>query len=108
MIRKPTFDNSYVNDYADLSVLKKLADENELAILLIHHLRKQKDDDPFNRISGTTGLSGAVDTSFTLIEEKRGSGKAKLSCIGRDIEYREIELERNENNVWELLSDSQG
>ena len=106
MIRKPTFDNSYANDYADLSVLKKLADENELAILLIHHLRKQKDDDPFNRISGTTGLSGAVDTSFTLVEEKRGSGKATLSCIGRDIEYREIELERNENNIWELLSDS--
>ena len=76
MIRKPTFDNSYANDYADLSVLKKLADENELAILLIHHLRKQKDDDPFNRISGTTGLSGAVDTSFTLIEEKRGSQNA--------------------------------
>ncbi|MDD4699398.1 MAG: AAA family ATPase [Oscillospiraceae bacterium] len=106
MIRRPAPDNSYANDYADLSALKKLADKNQIAILLIHHLRKQKDDDPFNRISGTTGLSGAVDTSFTLVEEKRGSGKATLSCIGRDIEYREIELERNENNVWELVSDS--
>lgn len=62
--------------------------------------------DPFNRISGTTGLSGAVDSSFTLVEEKRGSGKATLSCIGRDIEYREMELKRNENNIWELLSGS--
>ncbi|HHX24983.1 MAG TPA: AAA family ATPase [Thermoanaerobacterales bacterium] len=106
MVRRPAIDNSYANDYADLSVLKKLADKNQIAVLLIHHLRKQKDDDPFNRISGTTGLSGAVDTSFTLVEERRGSGKATLSCIGRDIEYREIELERNENNVWELLSDS--
>lgn len=106
MIRRPAIDNSYANDYADLSILKKLADKNQVAILLIHHLRKQKDDDPFNRISGTTGLSGAVDSSFTLVEEKRGSGKAILSCIGRDIEYREMELGRNENNVWKLISDS--
>lgn len=106
MIRRPAMDNSYASDYADLTALKKLADKNGIAILLIHHLRKQKDDDPFNRISGTTGLSGAVDASFTLVEERRGSGKATLSCIGRDIEYRELGLRRNENNVWELVSDS--
>ncbi len=40
------------------------------------------------------------------MEEKRGSGRAKLSCIGRDIEYRELTLERNGENVWELVSDS--
>src|SRR5699024_8302054 len=60
----------------------------------------------FNRISGTTAISGAVDSSFTLVEERRGSGRAKLSCIGRDIEYRELTLERNDENVWELVSDS--
>ena len=60
----------------------------------------------FNRISGTTAISGAVDSSFTLVEERRGSGSAKLSCIGRDIEYRELTLERNGENVWELVSDS--
>ena len=84
MIRSQSGDNSYANDYAELSTLKKLADKNKIAILLIHHLRKQNDSDPFNRISGTTGLSGAVDGSFTLVEEHRGSGRAKLSCIGRD------------------------
>ena len=47
-----------------------------------------------------------VDSSFTLVEDKRGSGKATLSCIGRDIEYRELTLERNAENVWELVSDS--
>ncbi len=46
----------------------------------------------FNRISGSTAISGAVDSSFTLVEERRGSGRAKFSCIGRDIEYRELEL----------------
>ena len=60
----------------------------------------------FNRISGTTAISGAVDTSLTLVEERRGSRRAKLFCVGRDIEYREMELERNGDNVWEVVSDS--
>ena len=60
----------------------------------------------FNRISGTTAISGAVDSSFTLVEERRGSGRARLTCVGRDIEYRELTLERNGENVWELVSDS--
>ena len=106
MVRGTGYDNTYANDYRDLSVLKKLADRHGIAILLIHHLRKEGADDVFNRISGTTGVQGAVDSSFTLIEDRRGSGKAKLSCIGRDIEYREICLERNEDNVWEMVSDS--
>ena len=106
MIRGTNYDNTYANDYRDLSVLKKLADKHGIAILLIHHLRKEYADDVFNRISGTTGISGAVDSSFTLIEDRRGSGRAKLHCIGRDIKYREIELERNAENVWALVSDS--
>ena len=103
---RPIHDATYANDYRDLSVLKRLADKHGIAILLIHHLRKEKAEDVFHRISGTTAISGAVDSSFTLVEDKRGSGRAKLSCIGRDIEYRELTLERNGENVWELVSDS--
>ena len=105
MIR-PIHDATYANDYRDLSVLKRLADRLGLAVLLIHHLRKEKAEDVFHRISGTTAISGAVDSSVTLVEERRGSGRAKLTCIGRDIEYQELELERNGDNVWELISDS--
>ena len=105
MIR-PIHDATYANDYRDLSVLKRLADKHGIAILLIHHLRKEKAEEVFHRISGTTAISGAVDSSFTLVEERRGSGRAKLSCIGRDIGYRELTLERNGENVWELVSDS--
>ena len=103
---RPIHDATYANDYRDMSVLKRLADRLGLAILLIHHLRKEKAEDVFHRISGTTAISGAVDSNFTLVEKRRGSGRAKLTCIGRDIEYRELELERNADNVWELLSDS--
>lgn len=43
MIRGSSNDNSYANDYSDLTTLKKLADEFGIAILLIHHLRKEND-----------------------------------------------------------------
>lgn len=100
------YDQTYANDYRDLSSLKKLADAQGIAILLIHHLRKEAADDVFSRISGTTAISGAVDTSLTLVEKERGSGEATLYCIGRDIEYGELELGRDENNVWRLKRDS--
>ena len=103
---RPARDATYANDYRDLSALKQIADAHGIAILLIHHLRKESADDVFNRISGTTAISGAVDSSFTLVEERRGSGRAQLSCIGRDIEYRELTLERNGENVWEMVADS--
>ena len=103
---RPVHDATYANDYRDLSVLKRLADRHGIAILLIHHLRKEKAEDVFHRISGTTAISGAVDSSFTLVEERRGSSRARLTCVGRDIEYRELELRRGEDNVWEMVSDS--
>ncbi len=106
MIRNTSKDNNYASDYSDLTILKRLADKYGIAILLIHHLRKENDKDPFNRISGTTGIQGAVDSSFILVEETRGSGVATLSCIGRDIDYREIKLKRDEDNVWQVVSDS--
>lgn len=46
-------------------ILKSLADEYGVAILLIHHFRKMKDQDVFHQITGSTGLQGAVDTMMT-------------------------------------------
>lgn len=92
MIRVTNYDNTYANDYRDLSALKQIADAHGIAILLIHHLRKETADDVFSRISGTTAISGAVDSSFTLVEDKRGSGKAKLSCKRHKKWYQVVKL----------------
>ena len=103
---RTTTESSYSNDYSDLTVLKTLADRYKIAIILIHHFRKQKDGDVFNQITGSTGLQGAVDNMFTLSASRRGERMATLNCIGRDIEPREIELERNDDNVWIKKSES--
>ena len=50
----------------EIRLLKQLADELNICLLLVHHLRKQGDSDPFNKLTGTTGIVGAVDTAFVL------------------------------------------
>ncbi len=87
-------DASYASDYKELSALKNLADKLKIAILLVHHTRKCRDSDPFNMISGTTGISGCVDGSMVMLENQRGSGEAVLHCVGRDIENLELHLKR--------------
>jgi len=88
-------------------LLKKLADKRHIAILLIHHLRKLHDDDPMNMISGSTGLSGAADSTFVLQKSSRLANIASLHCTGRDIPDRTLKLEfGEEDHVWKLLEDS--
>jgi hypothetical protein len=107
-IRKASTDaNPYASDYRDIGILKQLADKHRIAILLIHHLRKMNDDDPMNMISGTTGISGATDSNFVLKKDKRSGNAATLYCVGRDIEYRELQLEFDKAaHIWNLLTES--
>jgi len=98
----------YGKDYADIGVLKRFADTHNIAVLLIHHLRKAGDDsDPFARISGTNGLSGAADTMLVLAKERRNDENAKLSVTGRDVEQNELVVRFDRSNcLWENLGDA--
>ena len=107
MIRGNDFEASYANDYLDIRKLKELADRLGICLLLVHHLRKQGDRDPLHKLSGTTGVSGAADAVLVLDKSQRSHNRATLVCMGRDIEYRELELELNGDACrWELISDS--
>ncbi len=71
--------SAYANDYRDICELKKIADIHRVAIILVHHLRKNTDKDPFMMVSGTTGLTGGVDTTYVLEKDKRS--EKSQSCI---------------------------
>ncbi len=66
-------DNAYANDYGDISLLKDFADRHALAMVVVHHIRKQGDSDVFYRVSGTTGLTGSADATFVLEAEIPGT-----------------------------------
>ena len=56
----------------------------------------------FNKVSGTTGLTGSADATFVLEKEKRASDTAKLYVTGRDTPYQEYTL-RFRDCSWELV-----
>lgn len=106
-VRQNSKDTSYASDYKEIATIKKIADELQIAILLVHHMRKQDDKDPLNKLSGTNGIAGGADTIFILDRSKRSQNSSTLICTGRDIEYREFELNFNKDDcVWNLIADS--
>ena len=94
MVRNET-ESSYGSDYAEIVPLKSLAEQLGITIVLVHHLRKAADSDPFNMISGSTGLSGATDGQLVLKKDKRGGTQALLYVTGRDIEDQELSLTKH-------------
>jgi len=101
-VRTASKDNAYASDYGDISLIKEFADRHSLAVIVVHHIRKQNDSDVFNKVSGTTGLTGSADATFVLEQESRASNAAKLYVTGRDTPYQEFTL-RFRDCSWELV-----
>ena len=91
----------YAADYEAMFALKRIADDNGIGILVVHHVRKLKDkDDPFNEMSGSTAIGGGADTAICL-RKSRSSQLATLYVTGRDLDYQELTIEQV-NCAWEL------
>lgn len=96
--------NLYASDYQDIGMLKRIADKYQIAIVLVHHLRKQEASDPHTKISGTTGLAGAADGTYVLCKEHPGDAETQLYVRGRDIEEKQFTLEQDrESGEWNMI-----
>lgn len=97
--------NAYANDYDEVGRIKAFADSHKIAVLLVHHVRKMPDSDPFNMVSGSVGIIGAVDSMYVLEKDKRTENKATLHVTGRDIEDMQLLLEFDRDaTVWRFVS----
>ena len=94
----------YAGDYDDVTALKNISYKYGIAVVVVHQVRKLKDvSDPFNEVSGSTGITGAADTNFVL-KRSRANETGTLLATGRDIEYQELTLKFNSNShLWELV-----
>ncbi len=94
---------SYARDYDIIAGLKAFADKTGICLLLVHHTRKQKSDDSFDRISGTNGLLGAADGAFIMYKSKRTDGDATIEVSGRDQPDKHFLLSRNKETLcWDF------
>ncbi|MBA0127309.1 AAA family ATPase [Haloechinothrix sp. YIM 98757] len=81
----PAAASAYAADYTAAVRFKRLADHYNVPFLLIHHVRKQGAEDFQSLVSGTNGLTGAVDAVLVL-ERARGQADGVLHVTGRDVE----------------------
>jgi predicted ATP-dependent serine protease len=96
--------SAYESDYKALAPLTELANIHRCCILVVTHNRKGKSDtDAIEQVSGTLGLTGAVDGAL-VIDGIRNDKHYKLSLIGRDIPNDdELAISRSKNGTWEML-----
>ena len=95
---------SYAADYDTLAGLKEFSDIYGVAVLVVHHTRKEGAEDVFNTISGTNGLMGAADGALILYKDRRTNSDAVLEAVGRDQPQLRLHLSFDAAHLrWELL-----
>jgi len=94
-------EDPYSADVEALAPLRELANERHIAIVVIHHDRKQEvpGGDWIDSASGTLGLTGTADT-LQRITRTRQKHVAKLSITGRDVDEAEIDITLDDFWVW--------
>lgn len=75
--------NGFQEDYDIGAQIQTLAIEKHICILLIHHTRKASADSAIAEISGTFGVSAALDVALIL---KANGEQHELHVTGRDVE----------------------
>lgn len=103
-VRPPTKANSnaYYDDYNVIAPLKKIADQYKISLLLVHHFRKSDGADPYDAVSGSTGLTGASDATM-LLKRERSNMEASLMLTGRKVREQELALSFSGDCRWSLL-----
>ena len=94
---------AYAGNYAMMARYKEWADTYNVAVVLVHHDNKAKveaNTDPFSRISGTRGLTGAADT-LIFLDARAGQREATLHVTGRDVDEMSLGLHKS-GPLWVL------
>lgn len=97
--------DNYQEDYAEFGKLQEFASKRSLCILVVlHTVKGNMYSDPFDLVSGTTGVTGAFDGMMVLVQSPNGT---VLHGTGRDLEGFELAMKLEKNGIWQLLGNAQ-
>jgi len=100
--------NLYKHDYETISKIKEIADKFGISIVVLHHSRKSSSNDGndiFEKVSGTTGLMAASDTTI-ILERGRTLNSGTLKITGRDVEEETLSVDFNNDTCeWTIIGD---
>lgn len=91
--------NAYEVDVEDLGRLQSLFRDRPIALVIVHHSRKEAGDDFLASVSGTYGITGSVDT-IAVIRRKRLEAFGTILVTGRDVPDAEISA-RFDGLTWQ-------
>lgn len=90
----------YGHDYRELGTIQRFALDNNLAVIVIHHMNKGTNDgDIFNSINGSSGLTGACDCMLAMRRRKRNDDYTQFAISGRDVNERTLAIHMDWN-LW--------
>jgi hypothetical protein len=101
--------NAYQDDYAYLTTFDDLAKKHRIAIVLLHHVNRRDDKsigDPFDRISGSNGIMGTVDTAI-ILTKKRGQNQATMKIESRSFYTKGDDMILTfDDGLWTVISEN--
>lgn len=99
--------NAYYDDYEAVQDFREVAYSLDAALMVIHHTNKLgAGEDPYMRVSGSTGITANVDT-VAVLERKRIEHTAELHVSGRDIEGHKLGMAFDPDDLsWSLEGDA--
>ena len=100
-------EDTYSWDYRDVSMLKDVADQHDVAIVIINHTVKgDLYDDDFDTARGS-GINAACDCMWLLKKDKNSELCGILKIKGRDVEPQEYSIQFDTNDfIWKRFSTS--
>ncbi|MCR4338274.1 MAG: AAA family ATPase, partial [Gemmatimonadaceae bacterium] len=95
----------YADDYAATEALHGLASRHGICVLVLTHLNKAMHEDWTDQITGSTGLTGGVDSIVGLFR-KRGEKQGELKLCLRDGDDCELAMDFS-GHGWTILGDAE-
>lgn len=80
------------DDYKEIAALRRVCADYQVTGLLVHHLRKAASTDASDLVSGTTGITAAVDAWWIVTADRNDNRYKRVEIKGRSIPERLLRI----------------